>query len=212
MKTLYVFDNVGTLYDDAGTQKQFMEIFYRYASGLLATSQENVATIIHSLKTKHGTEFSLIALMREFNINYEDMVNNTYLQVTLGECGIVSPDIVRYQTLSQIIGPKVVFTNNPSAFAKKVLSYTGLTELFSDFIGMEELEFSGKPSIRSFEIIENHHRGFDQIIFVDDLVKNLDVAKQRGWKTVWYNPIGVSTELEHRHLFISSFGELLKVT
>lgn len=207
VRTLYVFDNDGTLYDDTEAQKQFMMIFQEYASELFGVPYEEVIPRLQTLKAKYSTEFSLIAPMKEIGMNYADIVGNTYLRVKLDECKIISPDTIRSQVLSEIHHPKIVFTNNPSVFARKVLSYTGLAEYFSDFVGMEETDFSGKPSSYSFEVVERRHHGYDQIVFVDDSLKNLDAALQHGWKTVWCKPIS-APETKHKHLVIDSFEDI----
>lgn len=206
---LWVFDNDGTLYDDSGTHRSFIEIFSEYSSTLLGVSTKEASEQVTRLKSKWSTEFSAVALMREFGISYSEIVANTYLRIDLEKCNVPGFDLARKRALDAIMGEKIVFTNNPSVFARRVLSYVGLEKCFSDFVGMEETNFSGKPNLGAFQYVESRHPGHGRIIFCDDSCKNLDVALKMGWNTVLYQPSHVEADtISHEHIIISSFSEL----
>lgn len=206
---LWVFDNDGTLYDDSDTQEKFMDIFHEYSSSLLGVPIHEVSAQFAKLKNKWNTEFSIIALMKEFGVDYANVVNKTYLKVDLEKCNIPKSDPVRKMALDDILTKKIVFTNNPSVFARRVLSYLGLADCFSDFVGMEETCFFGKPDMRAFQIVESRHPNYDRIIFCDDSLKNLEMAHQMGWITVWYRPLKADNgETNGKHLVINSFNEI----
>jgi len=205
---LWVFDNDGTLYDDFGADEKFMKILFQYASTLLGIPVEDVPAEIKKLKDKWHTEFSILALMREYSIDFSEMVQNTYLKITLDECGIIAPDIMRFDVLSSIDSHKVVFTNNPSVFAQRVLSYVGLKTCFADFIGIEETNFCEKPNHRAYKVVEGRHGGFNRIIFCDDSLNNLETARRMGWTTIWCKPKNLNVEMGRGHIVISSFKEL----
>ena len=208
---LWVFDNDGTLYDDFGAGEQFMRIFFRYFSELLDISIEQVSSEIVRLKTKWNTEFSILALVKEHNVGFAEIVNHTYLKIKLEECNITTPDIAKFNILNSIKSRKVVFTNNPSIFARYVLSYIGLAECFSDFIGMEETRFCLKPDPNAYRVVENRHREFNRIIFCDDSLVNLEAASKLGWVTVWCKPKDAGFYLGKSHLIVSSFNDLLEL-
>src|ERR1035437_40133 len=129
---LWIFDNDGTLYDDTQAHKQLMEILYRHCSMVLGVSLESVPEEIKKLKTKWNTEFSLIALRKEFGFDFSEMVNQTYLKIDLEKCGVPNTDPIRVNALCVIESPKIVFTNNSSAYARKVLKHIGLLQCFMD--------------------------------------------------------------------------------
>lgn len=208
---LWVFDNDGTLYDDFGASEKFMKIFFQYTSQLLNIPIDEVPNEIVRLKEKWGTEFSIFALMKEYNINFSETVRNTYLKIRLDECNITTPDIIKLNVLNSIDSRKVVFTNNPSVFARYVLSYVGLETCFSDFIGIEETEFCEKPDPRAYRVIENRHKEFKRIIFCDDSLNNLEIARKLGWITVWCKPQNAGIEAGQGHLVISSFEEIRRI-
>jgi len=208
---LWVFDNDGTLYDDSATQERFMEIFCEYSSNLLGVPIKETSVQLLKLKNKWNTEFSIIALMNEFGVDYSEVVNNTYLKVDLEKCNVPKSDSMRKQALDDILAEKIVFTNNPSIFARRVLSRLGLDGCFSDFVGMEETCFFGKPDTRAFKAVESRHQGYDRIFFCDDSLKNLEVAHQMGWITIWFNSKNMKMEAEHDHLVIGSFEEIIRI-
>lgn len=205
---LWIFDNDGTLYDDTNTRKQFREIFYQYCSKVLGVSQECASEEVARLRTKWNTAFSAVALKKEFGLDYAEIVNQTYFKVDFEKCGVSNIDPVRGRALSAITAPKIVFTNNPSMYARKVLKYLGLLEYFVDIIGTEETEFIGKPNPAAFKTIEQRYPQFNRFIFCDDLVENLDAAKSLGWTTIWFKPQNVDKENQTKHIVVSSFEDL----
>lgn len=208
---LWVFDNDGTLYNDFGAGEKFMRILFQYVSRLFNIPVDQVPDEVARLKEKWHTEFSILALMKEHGIDFSEMVRNTYLKIELDECNIVAPDIARLSVLSSIDSRKVVFTNNPSAFARYVLSYVGLDDCFSDIIGMEETGFCEKPDLRAYRAVESRQGGFNRIIFCDDSLKNLETARGLGWITVWCKPQNARIETGQGHLVVSSFEELRRI-
>lgn len=208
---LWVFDNDGTLYDDSIAKEQFMKILSEYVSQLLNIPIDQVLSEITRLKLKWNTDATVVALMKEYKLDFAKIVGDTYLKIKLEKCSISAPDLARFSILNAIPWPKVVFTNNPSVFARYILSYVGLAGCFSDFIGIQETRFYGKPDLKAYKTVEKRHKGFNRIIFCDDSLKNLDVARKLGWITVWYNPQSVDITNNSGHLVISSFEELRKL-
>jgi len=208
---LWVFDNDGTLYDDSETHRNFMEIFSEYSTVFLKVPVQEVPTQMARLKSKWNTEFSAIALMKEFRIDYSEVVRNTYLKIDLEKCNVPKSDLARKRALDDLLAKKIVFTNNPSQFARRVLAHVGLESCFSDFVGMEEMCFVGKSDIRAFHAVEARHKGFNRIVLCDDSLKNLEMARQIGWTTVWYKRNDGEIVAEHNHLVITSFAELKNI-
>lgn len=208
---LWIFDNDGTLYDDTSLNHAFSEIMTVYVSRIVGCSVEEATALIAMLKIKHQTMFSILAITREFGIDFEKAVYDTYLQLNLKDCGIVSIDTERKTALCNLSGDKIVFTNNPSGFARRVLVQVGLFECFNDCIGMEETGFLSKPDPRAFEIIHNRFQGYRQIFFCDDSLENLEIGKQYGWRTIWFQSrltTKVSGTVVCGHPVLRSFADL----
>ncbi len=203
---LWIFDNDGTLYNDFGAGKKFMEILLPYTSTLLKIPISETEEKINQLKTKWNTEFSAMALVKELNISLEEVVNNTYLKVDLSQCQI-NPSSKTKSSLKKIESDKIVFTNNPSNFARYVLNYLELSDQFIDFIGMEETHFRSKPDPEAYKIVEERRPGYSKYLFCDDSIKNLDAAKQIGWTTYWLKPAGSQLETIN-HITVDSITDL----
>jgi HAD superfamily hydrolase (TIGR01509 family) len=205
---LWIFDNDGTLYDDFGAGNKFMEILIPYTSSLMQIPINQTEQAINELKQKWNTEFSVLALVKELNIDLTEIVNNTYLKIDLSQCHI-APNPTIKQVLSRINSPKIVFTNNPSDFARYVLSFLELTDQFIDFVGMEETNFHSKPSPVSYKTVEEKYPQYTQYLFCDDSIKNLDAAQQAGWTTFWLKPSGSPLSTQ-KHTTIDSLADLEK--
>ena len=206
---LWVFDNDNTLYDRSAAEVEFTRAFWEYFASFSRLRPDLVVDKISELKRKWKTEFSLICVMKEYGLDFTEIVKNTYLKMDVRRCEVPVPDLAKRIVLDSLYGRKVVFTNGPSAYARLILSHIGLMQNFSDVVGMEEMDFFLKPDPRSYLSVETRNPGFEKIIFCDDSLENLEGARLRGWTTVWFNPNGIrSDNVCDRHIVISSFEQL----
>lgn len=206
--TLWVFDNDGTLYGDFGAGEQFQAIFNSYIAAEMHISEDEIGQEVKKLKEKYNTDFSLIAVMKEFDVDFAKVVEETYLKIDLDACGVPRQDHEKSEVLSKLPGKKVVFTNNPSDYAKHVLSHMGLLQYFDDVIGMEETGFVLKPKYDAYRLVNEKYRSQGQIIFVDDRVENLDAALEHGWKTMLATYYRLDRG-ENSHHVADTFSDLL---
>lgn len=200
-----IFDCDNVLYDDRYINQQFARMFEGYISEYLEINPTKVKTLTEKLKQEYSTEFSIVAYARAFDMNFSDMVRNTYLRLDLS---MIIPDQRKKNILKNLDGEKIVFTANPSAFAKYILDHIGLLENFSKVIGMEETGFIPKNDIRAYLMVEKliQRSAEEEVYFCDDSAENLDIAKKIGWKTIWYNP---KRKKNSNHVTIQDFEELL---
>lgn len=207
---LWVFDNDGTLYDDSKTHQQFFEIMAAYFAPILNVPPDQVKSEGERLK-KWSTDFSIIAFVKEHGIDFTEAVKSTYLGIDFQACGIPVASSLQVEAIKALEGKKIVFTNNPAAWARRVLLHLGIADCFSEIIGMEEMQFYGKPHPASYKVVEDRHSGFDKIIFCDDSLKNLDEARRCGWLTVWLNVHKEFEPANSGHVVITSLEEITKV-
>lgn len=203
---LWVFDNDGVLYDCTAAEQEFSAIFIAYFSRLLACSSSEVERLRTHLRKKHQTESSVFAFAQEFDLDFDEIVANTYLKIDLERCGVPHQDEERLRVLQAIPAPKVVLTNGPSVFARSVLDHIGLLGCFGEIIGIAETGFCYKPDTRAFASVERRLPGFDRYIYCDDSVMNLDAAQIFGWKTIWFCPQGAPSPSQHA--VVRSFQEI----
>lgn len=183
MLMLWVFDNDGTLYNDSKIQINFGTILTNFCCSKLGCNNDEVSELIKELKLKWSTDFSIVALMKEFDLDYSELVDQTYLKV---DFTCVEKEEGIEDALLSLTGQKTLFTNNPSEFAKKVLERLNVLGQFSRIIGMSEMNFVCKPNISAYELVHLLFPDYkaSQICFIDDSTKNLNTARLLGWHTV----------------------------
>lgn len=102
----------------------------------------------------------------------------------------------KIQMLRSIRGSKYVFTNGRSDWSRAGISRMEISECFRKIVGLENLGWEGKPSESAYVKMEkvllsdSAFRVGDspqKIVLLDDSLKNLKPAHDRGWTTVWVN-------------------------
>src|SRR5690606_38465479 len=82
-------------------------------------------------------------------------------------------------------GRKTVFSNAPRHYAHAVLSVMGVSRLFEDVDGIEDLDYQPKPGIRAYRSLLHAQRlRPEQCIMLEDSAVNLRTAKRLGMRTV----------------------------
>jgi len=88
--------------------------------------------------------------------------------------------------LRYLPGKKILFSNAPAHYAKRVLAAMRVADLFSDVICVERTGFRPKPSAHGFrQILCAHGISPRRAIMVEDDLDNLRTAKRLGMRTVW---------------------------
>lgn len=201
---LWVFDNDGTLYDDTLAEKKFMELLYNYLSGILHLPPDLVKDYLIRIKEKYLTTSSLVAIKKELSISIDEIIENTYLKLDLSSLVVGNTNVG--MTLESLNEPRVILSNNPSAYVKKVLECLNLTSYFSGIVGMQELNYILKPHPNAFATLEKLYPGFERYILVDDRLQNVQAAANFGWRAIWFNRTG--REKPQEILEILSFSHL----
>ena len=105
---------------------------------------------------------------------------------------IVPRDIALEQLLRGLHGPKYMFTNGTRLHARCALRALGVGHLFDAQLDRDGTQGALKPSPQVFEqmtrSIRRHCPACRGIVFFDDVLENVQRAKQFGWRTVWIGP------------------------
>ncbi|MDP4000647.1 MAG: hypothetical protein Q8P83_00150 [bacterium] len=205
---LWIFDNDGTLYNDGAAYGQFQDLFLAFIPTLRGVDEARKQQLLMALRNKTGISSALFALHRDMHLDFDATIAATYLRIDLDKCQITSPDLERKKALESIRAEKVVFTNNASAHALRVLRYVGLDTCFSRIIGIQETGGLSKPDHKAFRFVHELFPGYDRKFFCDDKREFLDVARDFGWHTIWYQP-SVDIQVYSPHRIIRSFAELV---
>lgn len=180
---VWVFDNDGTLYQDRkGLESAVVILMNQYIAklygiDLVATHQKRKA-----LLEKHKTKYTLIALKNE-GVDENHFILHTYLAIRPEQYGIVKNHRLR-DVLTLLKGEKIVLSNNPSAFADLILKALGIRDLFSCIYGPQELSFTQKPMREAFVILNPFLNTNKKVVFIDDELENVNIAKNIGCTTV----------------------------
>ena len=94
---------------------------------------------------KYGT--SLAGLMKNYKINPDDFLNNVHDI----DFSVLPKDLDLLDALNNLPGRKLVYTNGTVPYAREVLKYRGLLDVFSEIYGIEDATYVPKPFPKAFE-------------------------------------------------------------
>jgi len=104
----------------------------------------------------------------------------------------IRPDYQLKSQLQRLRYPKFVLTNATYDHANVIINKLGIEDEFEKVYSRDNIP-QMKPSPYCYDSVENdilHTLALsdNEFIFFDDLLVNLEVAKSRGWSTIWISP------------------------
>ena len=128
----------------------------------------------------HGT--TLAGLMREHGVDpheFLDFVHDIDLARLTADPALVA-------ALDRLPGRKFVFTNADEAYARRVLDRLGLANAFDGMHDIHAMNYVPKPDPGAYRAMcERHRIDPKRALFVEDMARNLALAKALGMTTVW---------------------------
>jgi FMN phosphatase YigB (HAD superfamily) len=99
------------------------------------------------------------------------------------------------QQLTQLFNsnqyPKYIYTNATYSHANLILNKMNIENKIKKIYSRDTIPLM-KPDINSAEAVERDflkgNNQISQIIFLDDLLENLQTGKNKSWTTVWISP------------------------
>ena len=184
-----IFDNDGTLYrvEDSfreAVRKKFCEII----SKKLGTSYAEAEKIQKRLSKKYGSTGA--GVVKEFGWDYDAFVKATYLAIPIEKYVRKNKHLIK--NLKAMPQKKIVVTNNPSKFAKKILERLGIAYYFDKVLGEEHFDFILKPKIVPYGIALKYFKDLNpgDVVMIEDSIQNLVTAKKLGMQTHRINKAG----------------------
>ena len=108
----------------------------------------------------------------------------------------VSPE--KFALLMSLVGHRFVFTNGRGDWSRAGLARMEIAPAIEDVFDLKLMDWEGKPHASAYEKIENWlvARGVlekdtedkSQIVLLEDSLRNLEPAHERGWTTILVNP------------------------
>ena len=105
---------------------------------------------------------------------------------------LIRPDYQMKSLLQRIRYPKFVLTNATYGHANLIVNKLGIEDEFIKIYARDNI-FQMKPSPYCYDSVENDishtlQSDLNKYIFFDDLLVNLEFAKNNGWATIWISP------------------------
>ena len=189
---LAIFDLDNTLHD--AESKIFPLVNTRmneYISSYLDISIEDASKLRQSYWDTYGA--TLKGLIKHHNIDPVDFLSTTHDLKNFND--LVMPEVNLKETISNIKGRKIIYTNAPKSYTDRILKISNIHEMFDEVFTIEDSDFTPKPnqgSMANFLKKYNIKEG----VFIDDIKENLKTAKNYGLSTIW-----ITNEITH-HSFI----------
>ncbi|WP_424928211.1 pyrimidine 5'-nucleotidase [Amaricoccus tamworthensis] len=178
--TTWVFDLDHTLYPpDANLFHGIQEKMTGYVMRELKLEYQEAAELRSRYWREHGT--TLAGLMLNHGIDPHPFLDEVH-DIALDA---LSPDLDLVDSLHNLPGRRIVFTNGSKEHARRVTRARGIDGAFDAFYGIECAGFTPKP----------HRTAFDRVIELDgfepgtaamfeDEARNLEIPYELGMQTV----------------------------
>ena len=103
-----------------------------------------------------------------------------------------------------------IFTNADQQHAERVLKQLQIRAIISGIIDIRAIDFNSKPNPEAYRRALSlvGQPAPNQVLLIDDSLRNLEQGRQLGWNTIWVTP---STQLAGEHLQLSSMTQLKQV-
>ena len=176
----WIFDLDNTLYP-ASTDlfAQVCEKMSTYIANTLNVDKATADKMRYEYWQKYGT--SLAGLMKNFKIDPDH-----FLEVVHDiDFSVLSKDPKLLNALNELPGRKIVYTNGTVPYAREVLKYRGLADVFDEIYGVENANYIPKPFPEAYELIfAKANIIYNRSAMFEDEVRNLKAPFDLGLKTI----------------------------
>ena len=176
----WIFDLDNTLYPaSVNLFGQINVKMSNYIMNLLDIDKVTADKMRSAYWKKYGT--SLAGLMQNYKVDPDD-----FLKVVHDiDFSVLSKDIILLDALNNLPGRKLVYTNGTVPYAKQVLKYLGLLDIFDEIYGIEDATYIPKPFPEACQIIFSIANIVNsRSAMFEDEVRNLEVPFKLGLKTI----------------------------
>ena len=177
-----LFDLDDTLYPASlGLFRLVSERILVFIRRTLNLGEEEARHLQRAYWRRYGT--SLYGLMQHHDLDPEPFLEFVH-DVPVEEYLTVDPGLV--EILGRLPARRHVFTNGPSEFAERVLRALGYRDLVEEIFDIRGAQFVPKPNAAPYDaVVRRLGARSANVVLVDDALKNLPPARERGWRTVW---------------------------
>ena len=176
-----LFDCDGVLYQDleavfGQVSKKMTEYISSKLNVDLIKAKELQTNYFHKYNT------SLNGLMIHHDIPPEEFLEYVH-DIDLS---FMKKDNLLREELEKLNIKKFVFTNGSKEHVKNITEHLGIEDLFDGIFDIVDAEFHPKPEAKAFDLmVKKFNIEPKNTIYIEDIAKNLSIAKARGSTTVW---------------------------
>ncbi len=178
---IWVFDLDNTLYPPVSPVfDQIDRRMTEYIAGFLKVDPASAFVTQKAYYRRYGT--SLCGLMTEHGMAPEPFLS--YVHDI--DHSVIPPDPQLAALLAALPGRRIVYTNGSAQHAEAVVARLGVAELFDAIFDIRAGGYVPKPQGASYDrLIERLDFDPREAVLIEDSLKNLPPAAERGMKTVW---------------------------
>ena len=176
-----LFDCDGVLYQDleavfGQVSKKMTEYISSKLNVDLIKAKELQTNYFHKYNT------SLNGLMIHHDIPPEEFLKYVH-DIDLS---FMKKDKLLREELEKLNIKKFVFTNGSKEHVKNITEHLGIDDLFDGIFDIVDAGFHPKPEAKAFDLmVKKFNIEPKETIYIEDIAKNLSIAKARGSTTVW---------------------------
>ena len=177
----WIFDLDNTLYPaDVEFFSQIVVKIEQYVARYLSLEPEAALHLQKEYLTEYGTTLSgMMAVHGMDPAPFLDYVHDVDL-------AFLKPNPTLRKNIEALPGQKYIFTNGSKGHARNVAGHLKLFDLFDGHFGVEDTGYIPKPKAQAYDVFLNVFTEIDprKAIFFEDNLRNLEVPKALGMKTV----------------------------
>lgn len=184
--TTLLFDLDNTLYPpECGLLARVDERINAYISQQLCLSLPETRALRRRWVERYGT--TLHGLRAEHTVDVEAFLAYAHDFVPLEEHLSIDEELL--SVLPTIELERVIFTNGPRRWARRVLEFLRLASHFQEVCDLEFMEYRPKPLPEAYHRVLAHlGRRAEECVLADDTPRNLAAAKELGMATILVGP------------------------
>ncbi len=176
-----LFDCDGVLYNDLkAVFGQVSKRMANYISKKLNLDIKKAKELQTNYFHKYNT--SLNGLMIHHDIPPEDFLKDVHnIDLTF-----MKKDLFLREVLGSLNLKKFIFTNGSKEHVENIIKHLGIDDLFDGIFDIVDAGFHPKPEAKAFDLMINKFNiDPKETLYIEDIAKNLSIAKNRGSTTAW---------------------------
>lgn len=173
-----------TLYSDlSGMLAHIDNRIEEFMAQILNLETQEIIQLRQTYLQKYGT--TLAGLLIHHSVEPAEYFEYIY-QINIAD--FLKPDPRLAEVLESIRLTKVIFSNSPSGYIRKVLQVLQVEGFFTKIYDIEFCRFMGKPNLSSYlKVLNDLGASSEECILVDDCLANLQAAQEIKIAPIYIN-------------------------